>query len=253
MSEAHLATYLTRLLDTLYQELKVNLLAVYLFGSAGYNSYEPDTSDVDVYAVIHEPISDYKHFARKISHASIPCPARKLEFVLFTKAKAALQTNSPQFEMNFNTGRDMEDDYINLDPSTEHRFWFLIDLAMGRVLGTALFGPPAGEVFAAPKAEWILDSLIESLDWHRQQPLLTCDGILNACRALRFVKTGTWGSKKDGGSWVIGYYQEHDVQVVAFALDARHSKAEVPQDQAAEFVDFVHTEIKQWRGGLNFG
>ncbi|KAL4746259.1 hypothetical protein BDW72DRAFT_185228 [Aspergillus terricola var. indicus] len=250
MIETHLAPYLTRLLDTLQQELKANLLAVYLFGSAGYNAYEPDTSDVDVYAVIHEPISDFKQLARKISHASVPCPARKLEFVLFTKPNAALQTNSPQFEMNFNTGRDMEDDYISLDPSTEPRFWFLIDLAMGRELGTALFGPPAGEVFAAPKVEWILDSLIESLDWHRQQPLLTHDGIFNACRALKFAKTGTWGSKKDGGDWVVGYYKEHDVQVVSLALDARHSKAEVPQDKAVEFVDFVHAELELCRGGI---
>jgi hypothetical protein len=250
MSKAHLAPYLTRLLDTLQQELKDNLLAVYLFGSAGYDAFEPDTSDVDVYAVMHEPISNYKQLARKICHASIPCPARKLEFVLFTKANAALQTNSPQFEMNFNTGRDMENDYINLNPSTEPRFWFLIDLAMGRVLGTALFGPPAGEVFAAPNVEWVLDSLIESLDWHRQQPLLTSDGILNACRALRFAKTGTWGSKKDGGNWVVGYYKEHEVHVASLALDARHSKTGVPQDRAAEFVNFVHAEIEQCRGGI---
>ncbi|KAL4734792.1 hypothetical protein BDV11DRAFT_46604 [Aspergillus similis] len=250
MSEAHLAAYLTHLLDTLQQELGDNLLAVYLFGSAGYDAYEPGASDVDVYAVIHEPISDYKQLVRKISHASIPCPARKLEFVLFTKANAALQTSRPQFEMNFNTGRDMEDDYLNLDPSTEPQFWFLIDLAMGRVLGTALFGPPAREVFAAPKVEWIFDSLIESLDWHRQQPLLASDGILNACRALRFAKTGTWGSKKDGGDWVIRHYKEHDVQVVSLALDARHSKKEIRQEQSVEFVDFVHAELEQCRGGI---
>lgn len=249
MSKAHLAPYLMRLLDTLQQELKDNLLAVYLFGSAGYDAYEPDTSDVDVYAVIHKPISDYKQLSRKISHASIPCPARKLEFVLFTKANAALQTNNLQFEMNFNTGRDM-DDYINLDPFAEPRFWFLIDLAMGRVLGMALCGPPAGEVFAAPKVEWILDSLIESLDWHRRQPSLTSDGILNACRALRFAKTGTWGSKKDGGNWVVDYYKEHDVHVVSLALDARHSKVGVPQDQAEKFVDFVRAEVEQCRGGI---
>ncbi|KAL4973059.1 hypothetical protein BDW66DRAFT_142944 [Aspergillus desertorum] len=249
MSAAHLAPYLTRLVDTLQQELKDNLLAVYLFGSAGYNAYEPDTSDVDVYAVIHRSMPDYEQLARKISHSSIPCPACKLEFVLFTKANAALRTSTPQFEMNLNTGRDMEDDYINLEPSTEPQFWFLLDIAMGRVLGTALFGPPATEVFAAPKVEWILDSIMDSLDWHRQQPLLTYDGILNACRALRFAKTGKWGSKRDGGGWVIRYYAEHDVQVVSLAVDARRSKAEVHQDQAVEFLDFVQAEIEHCRDG----
>ncbi|KAL4993266.1 hypothetical protein BDV10DRAFT_198475 [Aspergillus recurvatus] len=188
MSEARLTLYLTRLLDTLQRELKDNPLAVYLFGSTGYNAYEPETSDVGVYTIIHEPIPDYKELACKISYASIPCPARKLEFILFTKANAALQTRSPQVEMNFNTGRDMEDDYINLDPST----------------GVSLFGLPAGEVFTAPKVEW-----------HHQQPLLTYDGVLNGCRALRFAKTGKWGSKKEG---------------------------------EMGFLDFVHAEIQQCRG-----
>jgi predicted nucleotidyltransferase len=252
MSETHLALYLTRLLDTLQQELKDNLLAVYIFGSAGYNAYEPDTSDVDIYAVIHHELKsdDYNQLARRISHASIPCPARKLEFVLFTKSNAARQTSSPRFEMNFNTGREMERDYINLDASSEPGFWFVLDLAMGRELGTALLGPPASEVFAAPKKEWILDAMVESLDWHRQQPSLTPDAILNACRALRFAKSGTWGSKKAGGDWVIQYYGEHEAHVVSLALEARRLKGGMPQNQVAEFLDFVNAEIEQCRSAI---
>ncbi|KAL2835642.1 hypothetical protein BJY01DRAFT_223282 [Aspergillus pseudoustus] len=248
MSETHLAQYLTRLLDTLQQELKDNLLAVYLFGSAGYNAYEPSTSDVDVYAVIqHElKLDDYNQLARKISHASIPCPARNLEFVLFAKSNAALQTSSPRFDMNFNTGREMEDDYINLDASSEPLFWFVLDMAMGRELGTALLGPPASGVFAAPKKELILNAIVESLNWHSQQSSLTPDGILNACRALRFAKSGRWGSKK-----AIENYEEHEAHVVSLALEARRLKGEIPQNQAAEFLDFVHKEIEQCWSAIN--
>ncbi|KAL3456045.1 hypothetical protein BJX64DRAFT_297056 [Aspergillus heterothallicus] len=251
-NETELTQYLTRLLDILQQELEDNLLAVYLFGSAGYNAYEPGTSDVDVYAVIDHGCKSesYIQLARTISHASIPCPARKLEFVLFTKANAALQTCNPRFEMNLNTGKEMVNDYINLDASSEPGFWFLLDIAMGQELGTPLFGPPAGEVFAAPRLEDILDCMLECLDWHREQLNLTPDAVLNACRALRFAKTGKWGSKKDGGGWAIGFYEKDRSEAVSLALEARRIKGEMPQDRTAEFLDFVHGEIEECRRRL---
>ncbi|KAL3440833.1 hypothetical protein BJX65DRAFT_316123 [Aspergillus insuetus] len=252
MSDIHLASYLNDLLDVLQRELANNLHGVYLFGSAGSGAYEPGCSDVDVYAVIHRPelaTNYYAELARKLSHhGSLSCPARKLEFVLFTKANAAAQTSHPRFELNFNTGRDMDTDYVNTDPAAEPDFWFLLDIASGRERGTALHGPPPAEVFAAPKIEWILDCIVESLDWHRRSGPVTSDGILNSCRALRFAKTGQWGSKREGGNWAIGYYMKPDI--VALALDARLSKAELPQNDAIDFLDRVQLEVEQCRVGI---
>ncbi|KAH7115595.1 hypothetical protein EDB81DRAFT_669078, partial [Dactylonectria macrodidyma] len=230
------------LVRRLHVELKDNLLAVHLFGSAGYSAYQPGISDVDVYAIIHEPIPDYRRLSRVISHGSLPCPARKLEFVLFTKTNAARQAPDPKFEMNFNTGQDI-DDYINLDPQTEPRFWFLLDIAVGRELGKSVFGPPPDTLFAAPSLEWVFDCMIESLSWHRQNGPVNHDGILNACRELRYGKTSKWGSKKDGGAWVLEHYNQH--KTVALAMDARHSQTQLPQDLAFDFLDFVEDEIKR--------
>ncbi|KAM0418896.1 hypothetical protein ACHAPT_012161 [Fusarium lateritium] len=234
--------YLQRLVRTLHDELNDNLLAVHLFGSAGYGAYQPGISDVDVYAVIHEPITDYPRLSRLISHSSLPCPARKLEFVLFTKTNAARQAPDPKYEMNFNTGKDM-DDYINLDPQTEPRFWFLLDIAMGRELGKPVLGPPPGALFAAPSLEWVFDCMLESLSWHRENGLVNPDGILNACRELRYAKASVWGSKKDGGAWALEHYSQPDI--VALAMTARHSQTELPQDLALDFLGFVEDEIKR--------
>ncbi|KAI5460776.1 hypothetical protein BGZ63DRAFT_357977 [Mariannaea sp. PMI_226] len=239
-----LHSYLRSLISSLQEELKDNLLAVYLFGSAGYGAYEPGTSDVDVYAILHEPAPDYQHLSRIISHASIPCPARKLEFVLFTKANAAKQTTRPAFEMNFNTGKGM-DDYVNLNYETESRFWFVVDIAMGREMGRPLLGPPPSALFAAPRLDCLLDCLIESLAWHRQNGPVTYDGILNACRALRYAKTTTWGSKKEGGSWVLDHYNRPEI--VMLAIDSRKSKVDLPQSSASDFLNLVEKDIEQCR------
>ncbi|KAL2834653.1 hypothetical protein BJY01DRAFT_252977 [Aspergillus pseudoustus] len=148
--------------------------------------------------------------------------------------------------MNFNTGRDMVVDYINTDPATEPRFWFLIDIRMGREVGSALLGPSPDNVFVAPRVEWVLDRILESLDWHCRNIALTSDSILNACRGLRFAKAREWGSKMDGGAWVIGCYGKHDV-VVDLAMGGRRSKTDLPQDQAMEFLDVVQAEVKECR------
>ncbi|RSL53512.1 hypothetical protein CEP54_010354 [Fusarium duplospermum] len=234
--------YLLQLVDRLQDELKDNLLAVHLFGSAGYSAYQPGISDVDVYAIINEPISDYRHLSSIISHHSLPCPARKLEFVLFTKANAARETSDPKFEMNFNTGKGMED-YLNLDSQTEPRFWFLLDIAAGRQLGKSIFGPSPDTLFAAPSSEWVFDCMMESLSWHRQNGPVDHNGILNACRQLRYDKTSSWGSKKDGGDWVLEHYGYPNI--VALAMEARHSETQLCPDLATDFLDFVEEEIKR--------
>ncbi|KAL2834652.1 hypothetical protein BJY01DRAFT_252976 [Aspergillus pseudoustus] len=60
VEEDHLGPYLNHLFDTLKQELKENLHAVYLFGSSSYGAYERGSSDVDVYALIKDPVPDYE-------------------------------------------------------------------------------------------------------------------------------------------------------------------------------------------------
>jgi hypothetical protein len=244
-SQFILDTYLHRLVTRLQEELEGNLLAVYLFGSAGYGAYEPGTSDVDVYAIVHAPIPDYHKLSRTIGHAALPCPARKLEFVLFTKDNAAKQTASPVFEMNFNTGKDM-DDYLNLTARTEPRFWFLLDIAIGRELGKSLIGPPPSTTFAAPRLDFIFDCMIESLAWQRENDPITSDGVLNACRELSYAKTSTWRSKVNGGAWVLENYNRPEI--VGLAMDARVSKAELPQNLALDFLLLVEKELKEWHG-----
>ncbi|KAJ5481194.1 hypothetical protein N7475_000006 [Penicillium sp. IBT 31633x] len=240
----HLDNYLCHLVCSLQEELKDNLLAIYLFGSAGSGAYEPGISDVDVYAIVHESVLDYQRLSRIISHTTIPCPARKLEFVLFTKANAANQTTNPAFEMNFNTGRDMFD-YVNLNSQTEPRFWFLLDIAMGRDLGMSLLGPPPDRLFAAPRMEWIFECMIELLAWYRQNGPVTYDGILNACRELSYAKTLTWRSKMYSGTWVLEHYNRPTI--VTLAMHARTSKVNLPQDLALEFLIIVENELKHHR------
>jgi hypothetical protein len=239
--DAQVKAYVTRVADALREELQDNLTAVYLFGSAGYGAYEQGISDIDVYAIIEEPLEDYAPLTQKITHAAIPCPSHKLEFVLISKDNAAAQSSSIKFEMNFTTGKDISDRII-LDPSAEARFWFVLDVAMGRDLGTVFYGPSPREILAGPKPELVFDCLIESLAWYRENLPITHEGVLNACRELRFVRTGRWGSKMDGCNWVLEYYNRPEI--IALASHARRSKLALPQNHALDFLNFAEKEIR---------
>ncbi|KAL4882045.1 hypothetical protein BJY04DRAFT_217738 [Aspergillus karnatakaensis] len=295
--DQELNSYLTTLLTTLHSTLQENLLGVYLFGSAAYNAYERGVSDVDVYAVIKDPLQTssssktgiedpYRELARKISHKTLPCPARKLEFVLFTAANARCYTDQnpdpetetdpdadacslgPCFSMNLNTGRGM-DDHVSLSPENEEPFWFVLDIAIGRELGRVLYGPPVKDVFGGLGRGAVLGALAACLKWWSALLELgggdgigdreRADAVLNAARGLRFVRVGVWGSKSEGAGWVVGCEDEDEFggyrEVVGCALEARKGgegevKVKVPRDQAVGFLKYVCDEIGKCQGNL---
>src|SRR5262245_44924436 len=77
--------YLEKVTQTLQLQLQHNLVAVYLFGSAAYGEYEVGLSDLDAQAVSSKSLdtSDYLEIVAHLQHSYLPCPARRLEFVLY--------------------------------------------------------------------------------------------------------------------------------------------------------------------------
>jgi Domain of unknown function (DUF4111) len=236
--------YLRTLTERLQASLGARLVGVYLFGSAGYGAYEAGLSDLDVQAVISQPLSaaDSRALAARISHAALPCPARKLEFVLYTRAAIAAPSRQPQFALNFNTGAD-QPEHLGLDPAAEASHWFLLDIAMGRELGRSLRGPPPAEVFAAPSPEWVRSALLDSLSWHREHDRLSSNTVLNACRSWRWAQTGAWGSKQSGLTWALA---QPDVPAgVAQAAQARQTGESLNPAVAAAVLAFVEARLHQ--------
>ena len=145
--------------------------------------------------------------------------------------------------MNFNTGADdLEKDHVSLDPAEEAGHWFLLDVAMGRELGYALIGRPPAEVFAAPRKEWVLDALLESLSWYRRDELAGAGSVLNACRAWRFVAEGKWGSKREGMMWAVR--QRETPEVVSRAEEARMGKVSLDEGEALRFLELVEGRVR---------
>lgn len=241
--------YLAQLATRVQASLgELSLIALYLFGSAARGSpiYEPGISDLDVQAVIQSPLPvvRYTSLASDVSHSSLPCPATKLEFVVYTRDEAqAAAARSPRYELNLNTGRSQKDD-LSLDWKADARHWFLLDVAAGREVAVPIFGPPAVDIFGEPNRGIVLEALKESLEWHADQERGP-NGVANAARAWRWVREGIWGSKMEGVEWGITRDAKGRWRGLLSAVSlARSSGVELDAASVRSFLQMVMCEVE---------
>jgi predicted nucleotidyltransferase len=214
-----IARYLQAVVAALRARLGADLVAVSLVGSGATGDFVPGTSDLDVAAVTARPIQRETKLAlaEALSHDRLPVPARLLELVVYTLAALASPQRRVQFELNLNTGRDVED-HVGLEPAAEAGHWFLLDLAIAREHGVALFGPALGVLVGELPREWLLTAAKASLDWYDANEPAPASTVLAACRAWRFAAEGSWGSKADAAAWAAKRLPDPGVPERALAL-----------------------------------
>jgi predicted nucleotidyltransferase len=183
-----LAGYLDELASRLAGAAELH--ALYLVGSAASGDYEHGRSDVDVVAVTALPLTDAQKRSVAQAAESLPCPARKLELVVYP-------LGSERHEINLNTG-----DRVSFDPDEDPAFWFVLDRAIAERQAVPLLGPPWAEVFEAVPHDVVLGALEQALDWQESQEPLGRSSVLNACRAWMWLETGEWGSKSEAAAWL---------------------------------------------------
>lgn len=237
------STYLNELVERVVEYLGDELVGIYLFGSAGYQAFEPGRSDLDVQAVVREPLSTEKKqaIAGILAHESLPCPATKLEFVVYAKGSVSPASRHPRFELNLNTGRSQAD-HVSFDTAEESSHWFLLDIAMGRETGRSLYGPPPTDTFAAIPVKWTLEAIADSLEWHRANEFSSANSVLNACRGWRFAVTYSFGSKLAGVEWAL--QQEDCPSVVKDAIAARRTGETLPAADVLYLYDVVAGAVR---------
>jgi predicted nucleotidyltransferase len=175
-----LREYLEELTEALTSRAELD--ALYVLGSAALGGYEHGRSDVDVVAVTSRSLSLDERRALADAAAAVPCPARRLELVVYPRG-------SDTWEINLNPG-----EHVSYDPAEEEpAFWFVIDRAIAEQHAVALLGPPWRETFPPVPPEDLLDALEQSLE---------IIGALDLARAWAWLETGEWISKPAAEAWL---------------------------------------------------
>jgi len=198
--------YLANAGERLREILGPGTVGVYAGGSWALGDYLPGRSDLDVAVVVREPLSREVADAvvAQLRHESLPCPARRLELVVYRLDTARSGSAGADFELNLNTGATTPLAVQSEGgPGDVGAHWFPIDRSILSQAGIALWGPPVDEVFAPIPPAALAPVVAESVRWHRDHPVDPGDAVLNACRALRYAEEGHWSSKPAAGRWAV--------------------------------------------------
>jgi hypothetical protein len=183
IATAEIAPELTGYLDELVDAMAgvAELDAVYVIGSAALGAYVQGESDVDVIAVTSRSLDLDERRALAKAAEAVPCPARKLELVVYPRG-------SEDWEINLNTG-----ELLSFGDGDIPGFWFVLDRAIAEQHAIPVLGPPWSDLFDPVPREVLLDALDESLE---------IIGALNTVRAWIWLETGDWVSKPAAETWL---------------------------------------------------
>lgn len=193
--------YLADLVARVDAHLGTRLVGVWLFGSAALGDFDARRSDLDIQAVssVEIPASERAQLAAALSHEALPCPARGLEFVLYAQEHLRAE-RGPALQLNLNTGPGMTH-RVSYAADAEPRFWFVLDVAIGREHARALAGPTASEVLPLLPRRLISAALREALAWQQDNDSTGAQIVLAACRAWAWAVAGRWLSKGEAAAW----------------------------------------------------
>jgi Nucleotidyltransferase domain/Domain of unknown function (DUF4111) len=229
------SAYLAELVRRTKACLGSDLVGAYAGGSYALGDYLPGRSDLDVAVVVRgalaSPVAD--SLVEAVRHESLPCPARGLELVVYSRASAQSGAVEAGFELNLNSGREMPFRAERAPGADRH--WFPIDCSILSQAGIALAGPPASSIFAPISRPELLPVLAESVRWHRGRGARSDDAVLNACRGLAFARLGRWLSKPGAGRWAIAEGLDA-AGTVARALAVRDGEGELDGPSADGFL-----------------
>lgn len=232
-------TYLFALRDALLSALGADqVLQICVIGSASYPSgYLSGQSDLDVTVVSRSRLEDstLARIPELCSHAVLPCPAQKLELVVY--AYEAVHLDRPalpySISLNYNTGKELPQDHIRYGNNPDDSpHWFILDIAAGHKNNLPLLdGPPFSDIFTPQLGRrQMLEALETSIQWHIEYEATSANAVLKACRGWRWADEGVFGSKLEGGRYALDRLSHESeqagqkkqaLQTVQTAMDVR--------------------------------
>jgi Domain of unknown function (DUF4111) len=225
--------------------LESELVGVYVSGSVALGDYVPGRSDLDRFAVVEAPLPPNLKDAvvAAARHEALPCPARGLELVVYSRGAVAVPASGGAFELNLDTGPGMAL-HLAFDPADEPAHWFVVDRAIARDHARPLVGPPPGETFAPIPRPDLLAALAAALRWHDENREVAGENtVLNACRAWRYAVEGTWSSKAEAARWARQRLADPSVVDATLARRLGAPGDAVDGAAAAALVDRVRSSL----------
>lgn len=246
---------LSRITEMSRKVLGLNLVGVYLHGSAAMGCFHFEKSDLDLILVVRDDISvpEKREFLKNLLRLSKEAPAKGIELSIVKREVCNPFVYPTPFELHFSEMhiqwfRENPEDYIEKMRGTDE------DLAAHftviRKYGRTLFGEEIGKVFGEVPREDYIDSIWNDVKEARRDifsnPVYV---VLNLCRVLAYLQDGQILSKRDGGEWGLDRLPGRFHGLIRATLESYASDREMKTDlpEAPDFADYMLTEIQKCR------
>ncbi|WP_058301526.1 aminoglycoside adenylyltransferase domain-containing protein [Gorillibacterium timonense] len=233
------------------EELRENLVGLYLHGSLAMGCFNPSRSDIDLLIVVKEPLPTLS--AKQLSHkilslrdeiengieCSVILEAALLESVYPTPCEFHFSDyHREQYRANehYLIGGYEDQDLASQITVAYHR-------------GRTLYGRPLADLYPPIDSQHYLASILHDIegasDAIMENPLYLT---LNLCRVLYFIREGKISSKKEGGIWGVENVPNPYRDLVQFYLNEYTG---VSTDnygnpsQLSAFAEYMLMEIKK--------
>lgn len=198
--------YIDRFVEICKDELKHNLIGVYLHGSLAMNCFNPNGSDIDLLVVVNDQLSreQSRNLVEKVMvlHDDMPYE-RGIECSIILRSHLNPFKYPTPFELHYS---DYHRDRYKKDKNYLCGGFEDEDLAahfmVAYTRGKCLFGKPLIEVCEPIREQYYLQSILN--DVKNAEENVTDDPvyvILNLCRVLYYLEEGFVSSKREGGEW----------------------------------------------------
>lgn len=250
-SHPHISPLLDEILATLQRVLEDKLRGFYLTGSLVSGGFVEGVSDMDLFALLAEELSEAEFAALEKAHLAFVAGhaewENRLEIVYlseeglatFREKRSPIAVISPGEPFNIkDAGADWA---IN---------WYVL-----RQQGRALYGTPVEQAFPEiSQAEFVADVRAQALDWGsyventRERVRYQAYAVVTLSRSLFAVRHAEQPSKQQAGDWVKSEYAQFGELIDwAFAIrvmdDENLPEPEESYAGVRNFVEFVLGEI----------
>lgn len=219
-----------------------------LHGSLALEDFAPHRGDIDLLAVVENPLSDKQLAVLRdaVDRVRGDAPAR-VDLRVVIRAAAASPARPTPLEAGFvlRPGKELEmEARIVEEPD------LLVELSVARAHGRSIFGRPPDSVIGPVPGQWLVEIGDRQLaEWQS----LTDDAshaelmVLTACRIWRFATEGLHFSKTVAGRWALG--RDRSLSAVDEALRQRtvDPAVAIGEEGIAHLLALVRQELTAGR------
>jgi Domain of unknown function (DUF4111) len=232
---ADVASLLSGIVVALRVGLGSNLVGIYLHGSLALGCFNPQVSDIDFLAVVHEPLglNTKRNIVASLLKLSEAAPRKGLEMSIVMASQARHVTYPPPFELHFSPtwfrryqGGRASLDAVTGDPDLAAHF------VTTRARGIVLWGKPIAQVFGDVPDEYYIASILEDArDVLADMTSHPVYNVLNLCRVLAFLKQHKITSKLEAGEWALEHLNDQYGSIIEQAVEEYTGQRTEPWDE----------------------